>query len=240
MLKFQDLHIGFYGKKKENILFKADELKFSEGEFIALIGPNGAGKTTLFDHMMGFVQPLAGNFVINDKNLSELSKTERVKALSYVPSKFYGINHLTVYELIAMGRTPYTNLLNKLGVEDVDVIEEVISTLGLKDMVKKNTVHLSDGERQIAMIAKALAQESEMMILDEPTAFLDYNNKRKVLGLLKDIAEEQQKLIFISSHDLELCFEYCNRIIGIDVEGGKLIDFKYPFDREDIIRQIFK
>lgn len=242
MLVFEDLHIGFCKtkRKKERILFSSENLNFTPGEFIAVIGPNGSGKTTLFNTILGQQEPLSGAIKIEDKNWKDLNKLEKAKYLSFVPSKFNGVDHLTVYDLVSMGRAPYTNMLNKLTEKDQAVVQKVLNQLGLSDFINKNTITLSDGERQIAMIGKALAQEAQIMILDEPTAFLDYNNRRKVLQLLKEIAVQNNQLIFISSHDLELCFEYCSRVVAIDTNSHKLLDFKAPFDKKRIIEKVFE
>lgn len=241
MLSFQDLHIGFdkTKRKSERTLFTSPNYHFESGDFVAVIGPNGSGKTTLFNTILGDINPLSGTIKIKDKNWNQLNRNEKAKHLSFVPSKFNGVNHLTVYDLVAMGRSPYTNILNQLTAADRLVIEKVLSQLELNSFQDKNTITLSDGERQISMIGKALAQESEIMILDEPTAFLDYNNRRKVLQLLKEITQTNNQLTFISSHDLELCFEYCNRVVAIDIQTNSLLDFKAPFDKEEIIGMVF-
>ncbi|HLV41171.1 MAG TPA: ABC transporter ATP-binding protein [Brumimicrobium sp.] len=241
MLKFEELHIGF-GKNKRKptrTLYKTEDLVFKPGDFIALIGPNGSGKTTLFNTILGEHQAIGGQILHNNTNWKSITREEKVKLMSFVPSKFNGVDNLNVYELIAMGRAPYTNILNQLTKEDHLVVEKVITELGLQELAQKNTVNLSDGERQIAMIGKALAQETKIMILDEPTAFLDYNNRRKVLQLLSEIAIKNKQLIFISSHDLELCFEYCNRVVAIDSKAQKLLDFNAPFEKQDIIEAVF-
>lgn len=241
MLEFKELHIGYGASKKskKNKLFTANDFMFKPGDFVALIGPNGAGKTTLFNSVLGLNKPLSGVINFNKVSLEVIPRQEKVRILSFVPSKFFGVNNLTVYDLIAMGRAPYTNLLNKLTEEDKTIVSTIVNELNLTKLKDRNTLNLSDGERQIAMIGKALAQKSEVIILDEPTAFLDYNNRIKVLRLLKKIAEKDQKIIFISSHNLELCFEFCNRIIAIDVQKKRLVNYSYPFDRDGIIETIF-
>ena len=241
MLTFQDLHIGFTKTKgkEQRVLFSADNFNFQAGEFVAVIGPNGSGKTTLFNTILGHQEPLSGTILVQGMNWKRFSRMEKVKHMSFVPSKFNGVENLNVYDLIAMGRAPYTNILNKLTEEDQLIIKKVLSQLGLNDFISKNTISLSDGERQTAMIGKALAQDAEIMILDEPTAFLDYNNKRKVLQLLKEIAKANGQVVFISSHDLELCFEYCNRVVAIDTETNQLLNFTTPFNKELIISRVF-
>lgn len=241
MLEFENLHIGFRKTKKnqQRLLFKISNLQLNQGEFVAVIGPNGSGKTTFFNTLLGLQAPLKGEAFFGGDNLKSVDRKKKNKILSFVPSKFSGVNHLTVFDLIAMGRAPYTNILNQLTPHDRIIINKVVEQLNLNHLLHKNTLHLSDGERQTGMIGKALAQETKIMILDEPTAFLDYNNRRKVLELLKDITKKNNQLVFISSHDLELCFQYCNRIIAIDDENNQLLDFKPPFDKEQIIQKTF-
>ncbi|WP_159038565.1 ABC transporter ATP-binding protein [Brumimicrobium mesophilum] len=242
MLKFEELHIGFAQKKhsEQRILFEVDSMSFKPGDFVAVIGPNGSGKTTLFNSILGHQEILSGAINIDGENWSNLNRIEKSKYLSFVPSKFDGVDHLSVFDLVAMGRAPYTNLLNKLTKDDQLVVQKVIDQLGLSKFADKNTLNLSDGERQIAMIGKALAQDAKIMILDEPTAFLDYINRRKVLQLLKEIAQLNDQIVFISSHDLDLCFEYCNRIIAIDTNSKKLLQFIEPFHKNDVIQTIFE
>lgn len=241
MLKFENLHIGFKKTKRsqKRVLFETGSIQFNPGEFIAVIGPNGSGKTTFFNTLLGLQDSLSGDILFEGKDWKEIDRKKKTKILSFVPSKFLGVNHLSINDLISMGRAPYTNILNQLTENDRKIISGVIEQLNLGQLLHKNTLSLSDGERQTAMIGKALAQEADIMILDEPTAFLDYNNRRKVLELLKEISKNNNQLIFISTHDLELCFHYCNRVIAIDTKTNKLLDFKAPFNKEEIIREVF-
>ncbi|PKR81297.1 hypothetical protein CW751_04360 [Brumimicrobium salinarum] len=241
MLRFSQLNIGFTKGQRQDpkVLFTSGELSFQAGDFVALIGPNGSGKTTLFNTILDHQPLLSGNLFFNEKDWKTLSRKEKVKTVSFVPSKFNGVQHLSVKELIAMGRAPHANLLNQFSQKDHQVVAKVMEELDLTQFAEKDTLYLSDGERQIAMIGKALAQETRIIILDEPTAFLDYNNRRKVLKILQKVARKNKQLIFISSHDLELCFEYCNRVVGIDQKQKEMCDFFEPFHKEDIISKIF-
>lgn len=241
MLKFKDLHIGFIDRKskQEHLLFKKNDLLFQPGDFVALVGPNGSGKTTLFNTILGFQKELQGEITFDKTSLSQFKREEKVKLISFVPSKFSGVDHLSVYDLVAMGRAPYTNILNKLTAKDHQIVQAIIDKLNLNSLANNSTLSLSDGERQIAMIGKALAQEAKVMVLDEPTAFLDYNNRRKVLQILKVLAEQNNQLIFISSHDLDLCFEFCNKVIAIDKNEKVLKSYSFPFEKKTIVQEIF-
>ena len=234
MLEFEDIQIGY-----KEALFRIPNMKLDVGQLVTLIGPNGSGKTTLLNTVLGLHQPISGKLMFNGDALSTISKLEKTRLLSHVASKFDGVNYLSVYDLIAMGRAPYTNKLNILSKEDRLVIERVINQLDLSAIATKSTTEISDGERQIAMIGKAMAQETQIIILDEPTAFLDYNNRRKVLRLLKTIAHDQQKMILLTSHDLELCFEYSDLILGVH-EGDRVLKvYSPPTADGQIITDIF-
>lgn len=234
MLRFEDIQIGY-----KEVLFRVPNMELSTGQLVILIGPNGSGKTTFLNTVLGLQQPLSGSLTLNKKAFSQISKANKTKLLSHVASKFEGVNYLTVVDLVAMGRAPFTNVLNVLKSEDKLIINQVISDLSLEDISNKSTTEISDGERQIAMIGKALAQQTEIIILDEPTAFLDYNNRRKVLKILKMIAQKKQKLIVLTSHDLELCIEHSDQVLGIDEVNKQLKVFDKTTPKEIIIDTIF-
>lgn len=234
MISFKDIQIGY-----KEVLFSVTDLTLNTGQLVALIGPNGAGKTTFLHTILGLHKPISGELLFHGKEFSEMTKSEKTKLLSHVASKFEGVNYLSVADLIAMGRAPYTNMLNVLSTEDHKIVNRIISELDLSALASASTTNISDGERQIAMIGKALAQETEIIILDEPTAFLDFNNRRKILRILKTIAKEQGKLILLTSHDLNLSFEHADLILAID-ERQKILKL-YPagFSGTSIISDIF-
>jgi iron complex transport system ATP-binding protein len=234
MISFKDIQIGY-----KEVLFSVPDLTLNTGQLVALIGPNGAGKTTFLHTILGLHKPISGELLFHGKEFSEMTKSEKTKLLSHVASKFEGVNYLSVADLIAMGRAPYTNMLNVLSTEDHKIVNRIISELDLSALASASTTNISDGERQIAMIGKALAQETEIIILDEPTAFLDYNNRRKVLRILKTIAANQNKLILLTSHDLELCFEHSDQVIGVDEANKSLRVYSEETPKEKIIQEIF-
>lgn len=235
MLELRNLHIGY-----KTVLFRVDELQLKTGQLVSLIGPNGSGKTTLLNTILGITKSLNGKVLIEGVSINEISKAEKVHALSHVASKFDGVNHLSVFELIAMGRAPYTNMLNKLTSEDHRVVSEIIQKLNLTELRDKSTTNISDGERQIAMIGKALAQETKMIVLDEPTAFLDYSNRLKVMKILKKIAIEENKLIIISTHNIEICLEFSNVILAVDQRKQELKEYNDVVSKEDLIAAVFE
>jgi iron complex transport system ATP-binding protein len=234
MLAFKDLHIGY-----KKMLFKVIDLKLETSQLVSLVGPNGSGKTTFLNTILGTTKSLHGNVQIDNESIIEIPKSKKIKLLSHVTSKFDGVNHLSVYELVAMGRSPYTNMLNKLTPEDHKIISAIIGKLNLTELQHKSTTHISDGERQIAMIGKALAQETKMIILDEPTAFLDYSNRLKVMKLLKNIAVEENKLIVISTHNIEICLEFSDTILAIDNKNKTLNVYTDKISKEELILNVF-
>lgn len=234
MLEFEDISIGY-----KELLFKVPNMKLDLGQLIVLIGPNGSGKTTFLQTILGLKEPFSGVVRCNGVPSGQLSRANKVKFFSHVASKFEGVNHLTVFDLVAMGRAPFTNMLNVLTREDKHIVNEIISDLSLDKIAFKNTLEISDGERQIAMIGKALAQETQLIVLDEPTAFLDYNNRRKTLRLLKEIAQKKEKLIVLTSHDLELSFECSHLILGVDEKSKSLKTYDAGVAKEHIIQEIF-
>lgn len=216
-----------------------EELTLKPGQLVSLIGPNGSGKTTFLNTLLGIIKPLHGDISVDGQPIDSMRQMDRVKTFSHVSSKFEGVSHLTVFELIALGRAPYTNLLNVLRPEDHEIINSIIEQLGLAHLKDKFTTSISDGERQIAMIGKALAQQSKIIILDEPTAFLDYANRIKVIKLLKDIALNHSKVILLSTHNIELGLEYSHTILAVTPKNKFLKIFSSAIEKEVLIHEVF-
>ena len=169
------------------------------GDFVCLVGRNGTGKSTLLKTIAGLIPPLTG----------EVSATKEVAiVLTQVPD----LPNTTVFELVSYGRIPYLNLFAKLREEDKKAVTEAIETVGIKELTNRKISQLSDGEKQKAMIARALAQGSEILLLDEPSAFLDYPSKHELMSLLKNLAHEKNKAILLSTHDLDLVNKYADKV----------------------------
>jgi iron complex transport system ATP-binding protein len=190
-----------------SVLFTIDNLQLEQGEMYALIGANGSGKTTFLQSITGVYSPLKGQIVINGSSISKFNRIDKAKMISFVGSTFDGVEYLKVKDYLALGRTPHTNIFGRLNATDFKVINDTIKLLDLESLQEKYTKELSDGERQLAAIARAIIQETKIIILDEPTAFLDYANRQKVMELMKKISTELNKCVIVSSHDLELCLE---------------------------------
>lgn len=234
MLRFEAVQIGH-----KTSFFELDSITLKKGELYSLIGKNGIGKTTLFHSICNLIPLHSGQITINERPLISIKNT--AKEIAFVSSKFDGIQHLTGFDYVALGRAPHTNILGQLNANDIIVVNEILSKLNIQHLSTKETLKISDGERQLLSIAKAIAQEAKLILLDEPTAFLDYANKRKILGILKSIAENQKLCIIQSSHDVELCLEFSSDLLLIDPLSKKVIQKKAAeVSLENVIEIAFK
>lgn len=177
------------------------------GQMTCLLGPNGAGKSTLLRTLSAFQRPLKGEILLDGKDIGMLGAQELSRLIGVVLTDRVDVQGMTVRELVATGRSPYTNFWGTLTSRDNQYIEEAIELCGIQSLVKRQSGTLSDGERQKVMIAKALAQQTPIILLDEPTAFLDFPSKVDTMLLLSRLAHEQQKAILISTHDLDLALQ---------------------------------
>jgi iron complex transport system ATP-binding protein len=235
VLQLKNIDIGFHSK-----LFSIPEMELESGKLYTLIGKNGAGKSTFFQSLLKQVKVLKGEVLLQSNNINNLSINNLAKSISFVSSRFDGVQHLHVYDYIALGRSPYTNLIGSLGPEDHTLIATMIEKLGITALQHKDTTQLSDGERQICAISKALVQQTPILLLDEPSAFLDYANRIKILVLLKKLAKELQLCIIQSSHDLELSLEYSDEFLVIDDKTKELVLLKNQgLSKNDLIERAF-
>ena len=235
MIQLQNIDIGFHEK-----LFEIENLSLEKGSVYVLIGANGKGKTTLLKTLIGEVKPLKGDVIINKKRLKEMSRLDKSKYLSFVGSKQQDVDFLKVNEYVSLCRVPYTNLLGSKTLNDTEKVKVALDTLGITHLQDKFTNELSDGEKQLAAIAKAIAQETDIIILDEPTAFLDYANRVLVLNLLKEIAVSLNKVVLFSSHDIDTVLEQEVKLLIIDKANNELKSFiPNLLSKEDVIRMAF-
>lgn len=199
-LSFHDLSIGYHRHTVASHL----SATLRQGTLTALIGHNGAGKSTLLRTLAALESPLGGTLSWAGRPVTDFSPRERAKTLSIVLTARPDTGMLTVREVVAMGRMPYTSLLGSLRQEDEDIVERSMEQAGIAPLAMRPLRSLSDGERQRSMIAKALAQDTPMILLDEPTSFLDFGGKVSILRLLHTLCESEGKTILLSTHDLEL------------------------------------
>ena len=193
-------------------ILKNVNLSAAPGEMVALIGSNGIGKSTLLRTIGGFQPWFDGEIYISNKNLCSLSAKEIARLMSFVSTENIHVPNLSVFDLVAFGRFPYTNWIGMLSETDKAVINEAIEKVGLSGFRERSILQISDGERQRALIARALAQDTPLIILDEPTAYLDVSNKYEIFHLLQMLALEKKKTIVLSTHDLNIALREVDKL----------------------------
>lgn len=186
------------------------------GRLVCLLGPNGAGKSTLLRTLCGFQPPIAGTVTISGSDITTMSAAEVARLVSVVLTDRPLTPSLTAAEMVGMGRAPYTGFRGRLSDDDRRLISEAMQTVGVDSLATRRMGRLSDGERQKVMIAKALAQHTPVIVLDEPTAFLDYPSKVAVMKTLARLAHDEGKTILMSTHDLELAAQLGDELMEIE------------------------
>jgi len=182
------------------------------GCFVCLLGRNGTGKSTLLKTLAGLIPSLSGEIIISEKNLSDYTPSQLARKVGLVLTQTPNLSNTTLRELVAYGRLPYASWLGKLSIEDLQAADQAIHKLGIEHLANRHICELSDGERQKGMIARTLAQGTEYLLLDEPSAFLDYESKQELMSLLVQLAHEEHKSILLSTHDQELAHKYSDVI----------------------------
>ncbi|TXT57237.1 MAG: ABC transporter related protein [Promethearchaeota archaeon] len=231
LLKIEDLEFS-YGN---GLILQNLNLEIDKGEFVAIIGPNGVGKSTLLRLFDGILKPTQGSISLDGRNINQLHRKAIAKKIAYVPQSEVRVFPTTVYDTVLMGRKPHIDWMETK--KDKKIVSQVLSELGLGSLALRDVNKLSGGQRQKVFIARALAQEPEMLLLDEPTANLDLKHQIEVLNLLKNQIDNGISVV-IAIHDLNLALKYCDRIIvlfdkGIYVDGNKqIID-------EEIIEKVY-
>lgn len=203
-----DLGLG-YG---ENTLFEGGNIGFGWGEFTALVGRNGTGKSTLLRSIAGLNKPLSGKITVDGEPIERLSQRQLASKISFVSTDEVRAANLKVADIVGLGRAPYTNWIGTLTDQDRTVVRRSLQLVGMGDFISKPIDTLSDGERQRVMIARALAQDTPIILLDEPTAFLDLPNRYEICILLRELAHSEGKSIIFSTHDLSVALELCDTI----------------------------
>lgn len=223
ILKTKDLSIGYSSKKEEIVVATNINIELQKGELIGLVGANGIGKSTLLRTLTNVQKPLQGKVLINSKEVSAFEAVELAKQMSLVLTEQIASKNLSVFELIALGRQPYTNWVGNLSDEDITIVNHSISLTNLEDLKHKRCYELSDGQLQKVMIARALAQDTDLIILDEPTTHLDMYHKAYILKLLQKLSKETGKTILFSSHEIDLAIQLCDTMI-VMTQGDVVTD----------------
>jgi iron complex transport system ATP-binding protein len=213
ILQASKISIGYTSKKVNNNISTNIDLCLEKGKLIALIGANGIGKSTLLRTITGIQKPLSGIVSLNEKNIHELNPLTLAQNLSVVLTEKLPPSNLTVWELIALGRQPYTNWIGKLTDTDIAKVNEAIALTQIEHLVSKRHFEISDGQLQIVLIARALAQDTPLIILDEPTTHLDLLHKVVLFKLLKKLTQETGKCILFSTHDIDMAIQLSDEMI---------------------------
>jgi len=211
-LKIKDLSIGYEKPLAENLSFE-----LSNG-LTCLIGPNGSGKSTLLKTLAGLIKPLAGTISIFGKDCSAINSRELAKLIAFVPARFPEETNISVFDFVALGRVPHTNAFGKLDKKDLERTGFAMEQAEVADFTKRRVNSLSDGEKQRVALARALAQDTKILLMDEPTAFLDYPHRIKLFEFL---TKEKNKTCLVSTHELDFAKRFSSDILQI---GGNLLD----------------
>ena len=212
MIRLNDLTIG-YGHR---ILLQHASATIPAGELVALVGRNGTGKSTLLRAIAGLGERLGGEIRLDGHSLETLLPQQLATTVSFVTTERVRIPNLRCEDVVALGRAPYTNWIGRVQEQDKAIVERSLELVGMAAFAEKTMDRMSDGECQRIMIARALAQDTPVILLDEPTAFLDLPNRYELCLLLKKLAQEEGKCILFSTHDLDIALSLCDSIMLID------------------------
>ncbi len=215
MLTATDLSVGY----QQRALLSGIDFTAGSGQLILLLGINGIGKSTLLRTLCGLLPPVAGQIQINGRDISALSPPDRARLISGVFTGRDFDPFITIRELVTLGRYPYTDWAARLSATDTAAIERAIEIAGISHLAHKKINQVSDGERQKALIAKSIAQDTPVIIMDEPTAFLDYKNKAELLRTIRMLATAHAKTILLSTHDISAALPYSDRALLIAESG---------------------
>jgi iron complex transport system ATP-binding protein len=219
ILSFDNLEIGFVSGKHKNILLPPARGTAYEGELIAVIGKNGVGKSTLLRTMAGLQGLIDGGLSVDGRSIKEYSRIQLSEKVGYISTEIVKVSNMKVYDLVSLGRYPYTNWLGSINSADHDIITESLKKTGMDGFSERHVTELSDGERQRAMIAMVLAQNAEIMVMDEPTAFLDISSKFEIIHLMHELTTERNKTIIFSTHDLSTALSHADKIWVLKENG---------------------
>jgi iron complex transport system ATP-binding protein len=213
ILKAENLSIGYTHKKEKKSIASSINLSLEKGKLVALIGENGIGKSTLLRTLTGIQKPISGTVFLDNQKINDYNARDLAQKLSLVLTEKLPPSNLTVFELIALGRQPYTNWIGKLKPADLSKINQAIELTQIGHLTAKKHYEISDGQLQKVLIARAISQDTPIIILDEPTTHLDLLHKVTLLKLLKKLGGEMKKCILFSTHDIDLALELSDEII---------------------------
>lgn len=222
LLEIKNIKVGYSTKNGDSLLIDNCNASVKSGESIAILGLNGCGKTSLLKSIKGELPILQGEILLNGIAFSQLTKLAIAKQMASVSTYYQNPGQISVADLVGFGRFPYTSRLHQLRVEDISQINKAIEKVGIENLRHRFVEELSDGERQKVMLACAFAQDTPLLILDEPTSHLDVRNKVTMMNLIRQFAKEEGKTILFSTHDLGLAKNIASRIWLI--HDGRMLD----------------
>lgn len=207
-LKISDLSFGYQADKK---ILDGISLEMQDKEILGIIGPNGTGKTTFIKCINNILRPQTGEVILNDRRIGELEQEEIAKLIAYVPQYTNSFFSMTVIDMVMMGRVPYTR--NSYSAKDKEIVFDIIKKMDLEKFAFRNITQMSGGERQRVFIARALAQQPQLIILDEPTSSLDLHNQLFILHIISALVKENDVSIIMTIHDLNLASMFCDKLL---------------------------
>lgn len=238
VLSAGSMSIGYPGRKAPIVIADGINLTLNAGKLISLIGANGIGKSTLLRTLTGIQKPAAGDILLNGKNITEYNTKELAQCLSVVLTENLPPSNLSVYELVALGRQPYTNWLGTMAPADVEKVMNAISLTEIGHLASKKHYEISDGQLQKVLIARALAQDTPLIVLDEPTTHLDLLHKVSLLRLLKRLTGETGKCVLYSTHDIDLALQLSDEMI-VMAQGMVVQDAPRNLIENNVLDTIF-
>lgn len=233
-LTVNQLSVGY----KDRCVQRSLSFCLHSGELVALLGVNGCGKSTLFKSIAGLIPTLEGSIHYAEADILQMDVKQKAKYISLVLTERIAVQHATAYDIIAMGRYPYTSFMGTLTAKDREIIATIIQRMNISYADKLFNA-LSDGEKQQVLIAKTLVQQTPIILLDEPTAHLDLPNRIKIFQILQQIAQEQQKIVLISTHELDLALHYAHRILLLTTFGEFYLDTPASIRQNNILSKAF-
>ncbi|MFM7005670.1 MAG: ABC transporter ATP-binding protein [Flavobacteriales bacterium] len=234
MISFQHTVFGY-----QRPLISIENLTLESGKVYALLGLNGSGKSTFLKTLAAQTPLLAGSLTLNNYPLAQLAKDGNLRAqqIAFVSSRFDGIEHLTVFDYVALGRIPYLSVLGKMTALDQQRVIETLKELALTHLTQKRTKELSDGEKQLVSLARAFVQDTPLLLLDEPSSFLDFLNRENLLLALLKWVGQGQRCVLLSSHDIDLCLEHNLPILAL--AGGQIQELLGQ-DKKEVLSILLK
>jgi iron complex transport system ATP-binding protein len=231
---------GLKSGYRNNLVIRDISFEIKKGEFIGIIGPNGAGKTTLLKTLSHIIKPIGGSVLLEGRDIHLLSPHLFARKCAMVGQDLMSLFSFTVEEIVLMGRNPYLGLFKQEQKEDMEIVNKALKRTNMSLLKQRPIDELSAGERQRALIAKALVQQSQLLLLDEPTAHLDIGYQTDILDLIKSLNNEKQLTVICVLHDLNLASQYCDKLLLLN--NGRIIGFDNPQEilRGDILEQTFK